>query len=284
MALRAADQADGLREARGDIERAVTLRRQKTSSTRTIAVTSGKGGVGKTQIAANLAVGMARRGLSVVLFDADLGLASLDLALGLTPRWDMRAVVDGDKRIEEILVEGPGGVKLLPACPGRYEMANLGPSDRNAIANAVDDLSCGFDLLVIDTGAGIGGNAVSFASFADDVLLVTTPDPTSVRDAYAMTKILNRRGGLDRIQLVANQVSSEAEGVELHSCLLAIVRRFLTLELEYLGCVPADDSVRQAVAAREPFLLRAPQSAAARATEALVRRLDTRAPARQPCS
>jgi len=285
MALRTADQADGLRAARGDREGAqvVRLRRATSSATRTIAVTSGKGGVGKTQIAANVAVGLARRGLSVVLFDADLGLASLDLALGLTPELDLRAVFEGDKRIEEILVEGPAGVKLLPACPGRYEMANLGPSERNAIANAVDEVARGFDVLVIDTGAGIGGNAVSFASAADDVLLVSTPDPTSVRDAYAMAKVLNRRSGVSHIHFVANQVTSESEGLELHACLQNIVRRFLTLELGYLGCVPSDESVRQAVAAREPFLLRAPQSIAARATEALVRRLEPPTPAGELC-
>ncbi len=285
MALRTADQADGLRASRGNPEGAkvVRLRRANASATRTIAVTSGKGGVGKTQIAANLAVGLARRGLSVVLFDADLGLASLDLALGLSPEWDLRAVFEGDKRIDEILVEGPSGVKLLPACPGRYEMANLGPSERDAIANVVDEVARGFDVLVIDTGAGIGGNAVSFASSADDVLLVSTPDPTSVRDAYAMAKVLNRRRGIAQVHFVANQVASETEGAELHSCLQAIVRRFLTLELGYLGCVPSDDAVRQAVVAREPFLLRSPHSIAARATEALVRRLEPQTPAGELC-
>lgn len=284
MALRTIDQADGLRAARGDRDAAprVPVRRPGPRAPHSIAVTSGKGGVGKTQLAANIAVSLARRGLSVVLFDADLGLASLDLALGLSPEWDLRSVFEGDKRIEEILVEGPMGVTLLPACPGRYEMANLGPAERNAIANAVDEVARGFDVLVIDTGAGIGGNAVSFASAADDVLLVTTPDPTSVRDAYAMAKVLNRRSGLERIHLVANQVCSEAEGLELHGCLQAIVRRFLTLELDYLGCVPSDDSVRHAVVARVPFLLRTPDSLAARATDALVRRLEPHAPAEEP--
>ncbi|MBI2896004.1 MAG: MinD/ParA family protein [Deltaproteobacteria bacterium] len=281
--IRFANQADGLRAARGEGARVYRLHRASSSPTRTIAVTSGKGGVGKTQIAANLAVGLAQKGLKVVLLDADLGLASLDLALGLKPQFDLRSVLDGEKNIDEILLEGPAGVHLVPACPGRYEMANLNGTERAALANAVDEVAKKFDVLVIDTGAGIGGNAVTFASAADDVLLVTTPDPTAVRDAYAMAKVLNRRSGLERIHLVSNQVASEAEGLELHSRLDAIVRRFLTLELGYLGCIPRDESVRQACAAGEPFVLRSPSSVAARATEGLVRRLGPGASPRELC-
>jgi flagellar biosynthesis protein FlhG len=152
-------------------------------------------------------------------------------------------------------------------------MANLGPRERNLLSNAIDSIAHRFDILIIDTGAGIGSNAVSFASSADDVLLVATPDPTSLRDAYAMAKVLNRRSGVEHMHLIANQVSSEREGAKLHDQMQEIVKRFLSLDLRYLGCIPRDDVVRQSVAAGEPFVLRAPSSAPTRAVQMLVQRL-----------
>ena len=238
-----------------------------------IAITSGKGGVGKTQIAANLAVAMAQAGQRVLVIDADLGLASLDLALGLSPEHDLQDVIAGDKTIDEVLVEGPSGVQLLPACPGRYEAANMGARERMVLTEAIESVADRFDVVLIDTGAGIGSNAVAFAALADEIVLVTTPDPTSLRDSYAMAKVLNRRTGIRRIQLVANQVGSEVEGISIHEKLDMIVRRFLTLELAYLGCVPRDDQVRESVAAGNPFVLRAPRSHATRALHGVVRRL-----------
>lgn len=281
--LRASDQADGLRQAAREAANVVRLRRPAAAHTRTIAVTSGKGGVGKTQMSANIGVALANRGMRVVLLDADLGLASLDLALGLSPTHDIRSVMEGQMKIEDVLVEGPSGVQLVPACPGRYDMANLGPRELNALHNAVDQLAKSFDVLIIDTGAGIGSNAVSFASSADDVVLVSTPDPTSMRDAYAMAKVLNRRSGVDRLHLVCNQVASETEGGQLFARLDGIVRRFLTLEMSYLGCVPRDEMVRQAVAAGEPYVLRAPTSGAAQATDLLARRLFADRTSRELC-
>ena len=281
--LRLNDQADGLRRNASEPSNVVRLRRPTGTHTRTIAVTSGKGGVGKTQISANLGVALARRGLRVVLLDADLGLASLDLALGLSPTHDIRSVMEGQMTLDEVLVEGPAGVKLVPACPGRYDMANLGTRELNALHNAVDELAKSYDVLVIDTGAGIGSNAVSFASSADDVLLVSTPDPTSMRDAYAMAKVLNRRSGVDRLHLITNQVASETEGGQLFARLDGIVRRFLTLDMSYLGCVPRDEAVRQSVAAGEPYVMRAPDSSAAQATDLLARRLFADRTSRELC-
>lgn len=281
--LRVQDQAEGLRAAKNESSRVELLRRSGGSRTRSLAVTSGKGGVGKTQIAANIAVAMAKTGMRVLLLDADLGLASLDLALGLKPENDLLQVINGECDIEEIMVEGPAGVQLLPACPGRYEMANLGPRERATLANAVAKVADQFHILIIDTGAGINSNAVEFASSADEVLLVSTPDPTSLRDAYAMAKVLHKRTGVERIQLVANQVASEQEGIELHNRIDSIVKRFLDLDLAYLGCVPRDESVRQAVAAGEPFVLRSPRSIATRAMEGIVRRLTETTSPRELC-
>jgi flagellar biosynthesis protein FlhG len=278
------DQAEGLRLARKDGANSPNFRKGDSGgSTFTVAVTSGKGGVGKTQVSANLGVALALRGLKVLLMDADLGLASLDLALGLQPTRDLRAVIKGECEIEEVLMDGPAGVRLIPACPGRYDMANLGPKDRNTLMNAIDRVAKGFDVLIVDTGAGIGSNAVDFASSADEVLLVATPDPTSLRDAYAMAKVLHRRSGVDRIQLVANQVESDSEGAALHDRINGIVKRFLSLELCYLGCIPRDDGVREGVSAGEPFVIRSPRSLATRSVEGLVRRLCPEITPRELC-
>lgn len=267
------DQAAGLRRSSRPHPQVVRLHPDGAGARRVIAVTSGKGGVGKTQVSANLAVSLAQAGKRVLLMDADLGLASLDLALGVSPRHNLLSVLTGDRSIDEILVAGPEGVQLIPACPGRYDVANLDTAQRSALWDLIVDVAQDFDVLIIDTGAGIGSNAVGFASYADDVLLVTTPDPTSLRDAYAMAKVLHRRAGRDKIHVVANQVSSEREGAEIHDRMNSIVRRFLMLELAYLGAIPRDDSVRECVALGQPVVLRHPGSQAGRAMETIARRL-----------
>jgi flagellar biosynthesis protein FlhG len=270
---KATDQAEGIRLNRTDSQPIRSPQRLLPRTTRTIAVTSGKGGVGKTQISANLAVLLAQGGQRVLLLDADLGLASLDLAFGVQPKADLMSVMRGDCAVEDVLVQAAAGVTLLPACPGRYEMANLSVAERERLMSVLRTLSSRFDIFIIDTGAGIGSSSVSFAAEAEEVILVATPEPTSLRDAYAMAKVLHRRGGLDRIALVANQVANGAEGLEVYERLDAIVRRFLSLELAYLGYVPRDESISRAVARGEPCVIGAPRSTAARALEAVTRKL-----------
>lgn len=271
--LRASDQADGIRLARSTMQQAPQPKRHGLSSTRSLAVTSGKGGVGKTQLSANIAHVLARRGQRVLLLDADLGLASLDLALGVHPNRDLLSVVRGQCELREIVVSASDGLDLVPACPGRYEMANLQARERELLHTALHDLASDYDTLIIDTGAGIGTNSVAFAALGSEILLVTTPDPTSLRDAYAMSKVLHRRAGVEAIRVIANQVASEAGGIEVYERLLGITRRFLSLELDYLGCVPRDESVPRAVAQGHPYVLGAPRSAATRAVESLVNKL-----------
>lgn len=272
--MTAADQARGLRLLQSVMGGAASLRRERfADNTLTLAVTSGKGGVGKTQLSANLGVAMAQQGLRVVMLDADLGLASLDLALGVSPMADLLSVVRGQCEIEEIVVRSQCGVSLVPACPGRYEMANMGAADRARLLSALRCLAAAYDVLIIDTGAGLTVNTVEFASVADEVLLVATSDPTSLRDAYAMAKVLHRRNGVERMQFVASQVRNDVEGMEVYGRLQTIVDRFLTLDLDYLGCIPRDDMVQRAVASGEPYMVASPRSYAARATELLVKRL-----------
>jgi flagellar biosynthesis protein FlhG len=271
--LRTSDQADGIRLARNSKAPPLRPRRNAIDTARSIAVTSGKGGVGKTQLSANIALLLARRGQRVLLLDADLGLASLDLALGVNPNRDLLSVVRGQCELSEIVIEAHAGLDLVPACPGRYEMANLQSAERERLHVALRELAAHYDTLIIDTGAGIGANSVGFAALADEILMVTTPDPTSLRDAYAMAKVLHRRAGADQISVIANQVASEADGHEVFERLQSITRRFLSLELDYLGCVPKDESVARAVVQGQPYVIGAPRCKATRALETLVHKL-----------
>jgi flagellar biosynthesis protein FlhG len=271
--FRTSDQADGIRLARNSKPPQLRPRANGIDTARSIAVTSGKGGVGKTQLSANIALLLARRGQRVLLVDADLGLASLDLALGVHPNADLLSFIRGRAELSDILVDAGNGLHLVPACPGRYEVANLQTAERERLYSALRELAADYDTLVIDTGAGIGANSVGFAALANEILLVTTPDPTSLRDAYAMAKVLHRRAGVDSLGVVANQVNSEAGGLEVYERLQGIAHRFLALELDYLGCVPKDESVSRAVAMGQPYVIGQPRCKAARALEVVVNKL-----------
>jgi flagellar biosynthesis protein FlhG len=271
--LRTSDQADGIRLVRNSQPPALRPSRNGINTARSIAVTSGKGGVGKTQLSANIALVLARRGQRVLLLDADLGLASLDLALGVHPNRDLLSVIRGQCQLSDILVDAGEGLHLVPACPGRYEMANLQSAEREHLHAALRELATEYDTLIIDTGAGIGANSVGFAALGNEILLVTTPDPTSLRDAYAMAKVLHRRIGVDAMGVIANQVASEADGFEVFERLQGITHRFLSLRLDYLGCVPRDESVSRAVAQGQPYVIGAPHCKATRAVENLVNKL-----------
>lgn len=267
--MRWSQQASGL--SKMNQAACIPLRPKNFRHTRTLAVTSGKGGVGKTQIAANIAVGLAQMEQRVLLLDADLGLASLDLTLGVSPRFDLRHYLDGEKTLDEIRTPCAGGVDLLSACPGRYEMANMAAPERATILRALEEIATQYDVVVIDTGAGIGSNSVAFAASADEVLLVSTPDPTAMRDAYAMAKVLHRRAGVEHIRFIANQVKSPMEGFVIHERLKEIVERFLSLEFSLLGMVPRDETVQRAVREGSPYVLDAPECEAAKATLGIVR-------------
>ncbi len=279
---RPSDQASSLR-AMGALQgSAIPLRRSTWSGTRSIAVTSGKGGVGKSQIAASLAVLFGRMGARVLCIDADLGLASLDLMLGLAPTADLRDVLSGAHKVEDVLLQGPAGVSLLPACPGGYEIANLSDVERVALRRALAPIAGRFDVVVVDTGAGIGSNAVSFAASGEEVILVITPDPTSMRDAYAMAKSLWRRHGVRRVEVVMNQVASEDEGRRLWATFDELCGRFLDIEVGLLGSIPRDPQVPMAVARGVPVPIAQPGSPAALAISGIVRRLVARGDAERP--
>jgi len=238
-----------------------------------IAVSSGKGGVGKTQIVANLAVAFARRGLRVLALDGDLGLSNLDMILGAKPQSTLLDLLDGGARIEDIITECEDGLDLLAGCSGRYDLANLGAQERHGLFSAVDSLESFYDVLLVDTGAGIGSNAVAFAAAAQTVLVVATPEPTSLADAYGLIKVVHSQSGIKRFSLVANMVTNEAEGESIYQRLATLANRFLGVGIDYVGAVPRDRTVRKAVHAGQPVTRLDPNAPASRCMTAIARRL-----------
>lgn len=236
---------------------------------RVIAVTSGKGGVGKTGIAVNLAASLARQGSRVVLLDGDLGLGNVDVMVGLTPSRSLDHVLHEEQPLSEVVVAGPDGVRIIPAGSGVGRLTQLGEEGQRALLDQVADLTDRPDYLVIDTGSGIGENVLFLASCAQEVLVVTTPEPTSVTDAYALMKILSRTRGIRRFRLVVNMASDEAAAREVYHRLSLVADRFLGVGVDLAGFIPPDRAVSEAICNRNGILK------AGRAARALERLTET---------
>ena len=229
------DQASGLR------------RMTKLSSTKVITVTGGKGGVGKTNVTLSMAISMARQGKKVMVLDADLGLANVDIMLGLRSGRNLSHVLAGLCELQDIIVEGPYGVKIVPASSGTQNMAELTPAQHAGLIRAFGSLQDDIDVLLVDTAAGISDMVLSFSRAAQDVVVVVCDEPTSITDAYALIKLLSREYDVQRFKIVANMVRSYREGRDLFTKLTRVTERFLDANLELVACVPLDDRVRQAV-------------------------------------
>ncbi|RMD78619.1 MAG: MinD/ParA family protein [Gammaproteobacteria bacterium] len=240
-----------------------------------MAVTSGKGGVGKTNVSVNLALALAELGREVLLLDADLGLANVDVLLGLNPPYSLADVVRGRRSLAEVIVQGPGGLRVVPAASGIQAMANLGPLEHAGLIRAFSALEGRVDVLVVDTAAGLSESVTAFARACQEVLVVVCDEPASITDAYALIKVLHREHGVHRFRILPNMVASAQQGRALFAKLLAVTDRFLDVHLDYLGAVPFDDSLRRAIQKQRAVVQAYPRSRAAQAFKQLARRADT---------
>lgn len=238
-----------------------------------IAVTSGKGGVGKTSIAVNLAVSLAQEGREVVLFDADLGLSNVDIALGLKPKHDISEVLSGDRSLEEILVPGPGGIRVVPASSGVSSMTELSATQRAGLISAFSELTAPVDTLIVDTAAGIDGTVLAFSSACELVMVVVCDEPTSITDAYALIKVLHTECGVKQFQVLANMVEHDSHGQQIYAKLHRVADQFLDVHLGYLGAIPRDAYLRRSLQQQSAVVERYPGSHASMALRKLARKV-----------
>ena len=241
---------------------------------RAIAVTGGKGGVGKTNVSVNLAVALAELGRKVMLMDADLGLANIDVVLGLHPEYDLSHVLRGERTLEEVVIEGPAGIQVVPAASGIQQMAELSEAEHAGLIRAFSDLSADLDVLIVDTAAGISDTVVSFSRAVQEVVVVVCDEPASITDAYALIKLLNREYGIERYRILANMTRSAQEGQELYNKICRVTDRYLDVMLSYLGNVPYDESLRKAVRTQKAVTEAFPRSNSAQAFKNLAKKVD----------
>jgi flagellar biosynthesis protein FlhG len=241
---------------------------------RVIAVTSGKGGVGKTNVSVNLAIALAEEGQRVMLMDADLGLANVDVMLGLHPEYDLSHVIQGERTLEEIIVSGPAGVHIVPASSGTKMMAELSPMEHAGMIRAFSELSYPLDVLIIDTAAGISDSVVSFSRAAQEVIVVVCDEPASITDAYALIKLLNREYGIQRFRVLANMAHSAQEGRELFTKIARVTERYLDVTLDFMGAVPYDDYLRKAIKRQKAVVEAYPRARASMAFKTLAQKAD----------
>ena len=262
------DQASRLRHLSGDHRRP-----KRESFPYVITVTSGKGGVGKSTIALNLAIAMADKGVRVVLLDADANLGSIDIMLGVSPRFRLSHVLRGERDIEDVLLLPYPNLRVLPGSSGEVEYPMLQENRQRELITSLRDLEDWYDVLLIDTAAGMTPEVIGYSALADAVLLVTAVEPTALLDAYAMLKILTMRHPAIPVQMILNAVRVPQEGEEAVAKLQKAVKHFLKRDIDCVGAIPYDRSVQQAIVNQKPVLRSSPHSAAALCVQAIAREL-----------
>ena len=238
-----------------------------------IAVTGGKGGVGKTNVSVNLSVALSQQGFRVMLLDADLGLANVDVMLGIPSKKNLSHVLAGECDLKDIVIEGPHGLQIIPASSGTQNMAELSTLEHAGIIQAFSDIGHNLDFLIVDTAAGITDMVVSFTRAAQDVLTVVCDEPTSITDAYALMKVLNRDHNIVRFHVLANMVRTSQEGRELFAKLNGVCNRFLDVTLDYMGSIPFDENVRKSVKKQKALVDVFPRSPAAIGLKSLAKKI-----------
>ena len=243
-----------------------------------IAITGGKGGVGKTNIAVNLAVSMSMEGLDVMLFDADLGMANVDVVLGMQPKYTLADVVSGEKTLADVVVEGPEGLRVIPAASGVAKMVEMQGSEQERLIRQLSDQLMPPDVLIVDTGAGVDQTVQTFVAACQSAVLVVCDEPASLTDAYALMKVLRAKKDIRRFEILANQVDNPLQGKQLFERISNVCDRYLDVELGYLGGIPTDMYLRRAVQERRALVSAYPRSPAATAIRDAGRRLNRQAP------
>ena len=273
-----ADQAETLRrlmkEKQSELE-AITGKKEGKGKTRIISITSGKGGVGKTNIATNLALSYAKIGKDVIVIDADLGLANVNVVLGTTPQYNLYHVIKKKKAMRDIIINTPYGIRLVAGASGFSQIANMSEEERNSFINELYELS-NADIIIIDTSAGISRNVLSFLEASDEVIVVTTTEPTAITDAYGIIKtIASENDNCDlSLKMVVNRVGSAEEAKKIADRIINIAGQFLNVKVEYLGYIYNDDAVYQAVLKQKPFFIESPSSKATSCLKHIVAKLE----------
>jgi flagellar biosynthesis protein FlhG len=256
------DQASGLRKM------------QERKQIKVIAVSGGKGGVGKTNVSLNTSIALAHQGKRVLVLDADLGLANCDVMLGLRVQRNISHVLSGECELDDIIIEGPAGIKIIPATSGTQSMVDLTPAEHAGLIRAFGEMQTQFDVLIVDTAAGISDMVLSFARASQEVLLVVCDEPTSITDCYALMKLLSRDHGVFKFKVVANMVRSPQEGQQLFAKLTKVSDRFLDVALELVGVIPFDENIRKAVRKQKAIVEAFPNSPASIAFSHLAKKIN----------
>lgn len=257
------------------LDQAAGLRRMANPRpVKVIAIASGKGGVGKTNVSVNLSMALSQVGKDVLLLDADLGLANVDVLLGLRPRHTLTDVINGARTLEEIIVNGPESLKIIPASSGIQTMAELNTMEHVGIIRAFSELSHSIDVLMIDSAAGISDSVMTFTRAAQEVIVVVCDEPASITDAYALIKVLNKDHGICRFRVISNMVHGLQEGRKLFKKIMTVTDKYLDVQLDFMGIVPYDDYLKKAVQRQKAVVEAYPRSKSAMAFKSLATKAD----------